>query len=134
MLRQAAGAVLGELSPGGPVFVDAVNDSGPRILSLAQAAASSAGIEWDSSGADIPADNQPHFPHVDLIRQLEPPLSRVLTQNSIDASAWADHTLLAAVDLIVRAGAVISASVATRIVTWSFVVGSKTVPYPIDRS
>jgi hypothetical protein len=27
-----------------------------------------------------------------------------------------------------------TASVAMRIVTWSFVVGSKTVPYPTDRS
>ncbi|MEO5841732.1 MAG: hypothetical protein ABIQ73_16650 [Acidimicrobiales bacterium] len=133
LLRQVAGSVLDDLSPGSPVLVDIVNDAGPRVLGLAQNAASSAGVEWDSTGADIPADNQPHAPHVALVRQLEAPLSQVLTAHSIDRSAWADHTLLAAVDLVVRAGTVISASVATRIVTWSFVVGCKTVPYPVEQ-
>jgi hypothetical protein len=131
MLRQSLGSALDGLSPGSAVIVDALNEEGPRVLGLAQSVASSAGIAWDSSAAEVPAENQLHRPHVDLVRDLEKPLSRVLRDNDIDRTAWANHTLLAAVDLIIRAGNVIDASVATRIVTWSFVVGSKTVPHPL---
>jgi hypothetical protein len=72
-----------------------------------------------------------HPPHVELVRRLEPVVAQVLVDNAIERKLWPGHTILAAVDLVLRAKNVIQPPAAICVIVNGLVAGSKTVPYPL---
>lgn len=132
LLRQHAGSALEGMTPGSAVFGDGVNDDGPRALGRVAALARSVGIDWDDSGDPLPHMEEVRQSEVELVRAVEPVVSGILRDSRTDRSEWADVTLFAALDLLVQAQSVLDPRLGTRILSWSFVVGSKTVPYPVN--
>ena len=129
LLRSVAGDALDSMKPGAYVIYDRVNGAGPRLLGFVKSLAVAANITWDTQTLDIPPEHEPHEPYVDLVRRLEPPVAKVLTDHAVPPDQWADHTAPCAVDLLLRAGPGVPLPVASRIITMGIVNGSKTVPY-----
>jgi hypothetical protein len=132
MLLRVSGLPIANLKPGAPVFSDAVNESGPEMLTFMQVLSQQMGIPpfsgWDEA---VPDDHRPLQSLVELVRELEKPFSEISQKLGVPAGLCPYMAAMGAIKIIKMGESTLSPEITKAVALSSLMAGSKTVPYPL---
>lgn len=132
-LLRSTGVPLDGLEPGSPVFVDEVNELGPRYMGFLSAVCGAMGIDPQTGWTDpIPQDNKTLKPLIELTQLTEAPFHGLCEALAIENDLRARLALVTAARLIrVGSGGILDPDIGKALALESLVHGSKMVPHPI---
>jgi hypothetical protein len=112
---------------------DAVNESGPEMVSFMQTFCQRMGIPPVTGWQNPPdPDHQPLQPLVELVRELEPSFNKICDQMGIPVGLRPFMAALGTVKIIKMGENALSPEICKSVALQALVAGSKTVPYPVN--
>jgi hypothetical protein len=128
MLRDT-GIDVSALPAGQVVLVDAVNDSGSKLMGELGEFCKASGIDPNTGWVDeIAPDHQSHFSTVDLNAKFEPLALAAYEANSVPSSSRAMVTGLAAIRLLHMGAQALNPEIGKAVLINAIQTGAKTVP------
>lgn len=135
-LLRATGVDVSQFPAGAPVFVDAVNETGPAVVGYllecvtrlaAALPEADPALAAPPAGA-VPPDHQPLRPRDELLRLLWPSFEEILARHGVPADRAAFAAAAAAARFVVEGRAALAPAVAKTVAVEAMVAASKSVP------
>jgi hypothetical protein len=134
MIRNS-GIELKDIKPGETVLIESLNEEGIRLLNLLANFCRQNGIDPKTGWTDeIPADNQPHRPFLQLAQDVERSFRLSCEMLDIPQSQLPEVAVIATGKLIKQGSTVLSPEIGKALAGWTLIASSKTAPHPYAKS
>lgn len=132
-LFRSFGLPLKGINPGQPVFSDAANEQGPKLMSLLGGVIDQMGLKLDQKRLEA-ADhksNPPLFGLLEMQEKFEVGMTTIKDHLGLSYQESAEAAAMSTASIIVQCSKVLDPHIAFKIAVYGFVEGSKTAPRPI---
>lgn len=134
-LFRSFGFELTDAEPGQAVLSEVANERGPELVNILACVLHENSIAFDDSAleADPGPEHEPHLSFLETQAALEPRYEEIRHCHGLSYENAAHAAAAATAGLIIQGAGVLDPAIAFNIAVYGFIVGSKTVPQPIDQ-
>ena len=127
---------IANLAPGAPIFSDAVNEQGPKVLESVDKTLARMKVAVDPKTLDyiIPEGNHPNMKLMEVQSLLDPSFQVVLKKHGVNDEEAAHAAAVSAAVLIEKTAGVLDPRIGYMLVVQGLVEGCKTVPHDPERA
>ena len=132
-LFRSFGFPIKGIEPGQPVFSDAANEQGPKLMGLLDSALKQMGLNIDQKQLETAdhTSNPPMFDLLEMQEKLEPGMTLIKERLVLSYQEMAESAAICTASIIVKCSKVLTPNVAFKIAVFGMVEGSKTAPRTI---
>lgn len=131
LLLRSTGLPVMRFAPGSPVFVEAIEEQGERLLGTVGQTLASLQVPFDPSKLDFdtPQENSPHLGLRETQSMLDPSFRAILAKYRLNEEQGAQAAAVSAAVLIHNCAGFLDPHVSYTIAAYGIIEGCKTVPF-----